>query len=74
MKQRIRACRVVLTSGYVVMDYLDNHCMRGIAFAGGINHNYTNLWNCTQEKFEKDIQEWAIKNKDNDDVEYIEFI
>lgn len=74
MKQRIRACRVVLTDGDVVMDYLDNHCIRGIICAGNINRNYYNLWNCTQEEFEKYIQDWAIKNKDNEDVEYIEFI
>ena len=74
MKQRIRACRVVLRSGYAIMDYIDKSGSRGIAFAGGVNHNYANLWNCTQEEFEKGIQDWAIKNKDNDDVEYVEFI
>ena len=56
------------------MDYLDGFCMRGIAFAGRRNHNCASLFNCTQEDFENDIQYWAINNKDNDDVEYIEFI
>ena len=74
MENRIRACRVVLTSGDVVMDYLDGFCMRGIAFAGRRNHNCASLFNCTQDDFEKDIQYWAINNKDNEDVEYIEFI
>ena len=74
MEKRIRACRVVLTSGDVIMDYLDNHCMRGLVLAGSINHNYPDLWNCTREEFEKGIQDWYIKNKDNEDVEYIEFI
>ena len=74
MKQRIRACRVVLTSGDVVMDYLDGFGMRGFAFAGSINQNYTNLWKGNQEEFEQRIQDFANHNKDNEDVEYIEFI
>ena len=74
MKRNIRACRIVLANGYVVMDYIDNNCMRGIAFAGIKSHDYKNLLNCTQDEFEKSIKDWANKNKDNENVEYIEFI
>ena len=74
MKRNIRACRIVLTNGNVIMDYIDNCGMRGIAVAGTYNLNCQSICNCTQEEFVESIKGWMYKNIDNEDVEYIEVI
>lgn len=71
MKQRIRACRIVLSNGCVIMDYFHNGT-RGMAFAGLINENYDNLWNGSRSEFKKSCKDWITQNKDNEEVESIE--
>lgn len=71
MKQRIRACRIVLSNGCVVLDYFHDGT-RGMAFAGLINKNYDNLWNGYRDDFEESCNDWIAKNIDNEDVESIE--
>lgn len=71
MKQRIRACRIVLRNGTTILDYFHNG-NRGMAFAGTINQNYDNLWNGYRDDFVETCKEWITQNKDNEDVESIE--
>ena len=74
MKQRIRACRVVLTSGDVIMDYIDIFGNNGLAFAGRYNNVYDKITTYSASRFEEHVRAWEDKLKDCEDVEYIEFI
>lgn len=70
-RDSIRACRIVLSNGNVVLDYFHNE-MRGMAFAGKVNNNYGSLFEISHDEFLKACKEWIENNIDNEDVEYID--
>lgn len=70
-RDSIRACRIVLSNGNVVLDYFHNE-NRGMAFAGIDNNNYDNLFYVSHDEFLSACRAWIEQNIDNEDVESIE--
>lgn len=74
-KKNFNACRVVLTSGTVLMYYFDGAQALGFASAGTVaNGNCTVPYTDGREKFQEEAKGWADRLADCEDVECIEFV
>lgn len=73
--KNFNACRIVLTSGNIIIHYITGASSLGLACAGTLaNGNCTVPYADGKEKFQETAKEWARRFADCDGVEYIEYI